>query len=204
MIGLVSLLGAFAETGSSETDICKHSWFVKRARACPLLYLRNGGSEPAILLHQIRNVRPNRLPHKHIAQFTHNSLDCAVVDIYIGAGEITGGSEYAVTFGVTNKPGMAARIDSAPAHSEAKLEWHIEARDARTISGDLHARQVVNRVATAMQKGLDAIKPPRGVGNFERCMRNQSKGSDAYDVGDIKPLKGIIVGNIQKDRVLTD
>ena len=52
------------------------------------------------------------------------------MDIYIGTGEVTDGSEYAVTFGVADKPGMAARTDGAPAYRGAKLEGHIEARDA--------------------------------------------------------------------------
>ena len=61
------------------------------------------------------------------------------MDIYIGAGEITGRSEYAVRLRVTDKPGMTAGIDSPPTDSEARLERHIEAGDAWAISRDFHS-----------------------------------------------------------------
>ena len=56
----------------------------------------------------------------------------------------------------------------------------------------------MNRVATLMQKGLDAIKPPSGIRDLEGCVGNQSKSGDSDDVGDIKTLKRSIIRNIQE------
>ncbi len=76
------------------------------------------------------------------------------MNVYVGDGQVAAGPEYAVTLRVANKPGMAVWIDGAPTDRETQFEGHVEAQDARAISGDVHSRQVVNGVAAAMQKGL--------------------------------------------------
>jgi hypothetical protein len=47
-----------------------------------------------------------------------------------------------------------------------------------------------------MQESLDAIKPSRGVRDFQCCVREQAKCADPDNISQVQPFEGCIVGKI--------
>jgi hypothetical protein len=129
------------------------------------------------------------MPDKHIAQLAHDSFNGAFVDIDIRSAKIAYRFENAMWYRITDKPGMPARVHAGPTDCQPEFKRHVETRGARGSAGKLNSRQVVNGIPTLMQKCLDAIKAPCSVRNFQGCVWDQPKGTDADDICKVQPFE---------------
>lgn len=145
------------QVGGGIAEFDKNSRLIEAASSCLPLECGQLGPDCAVHSHQVRYVRPYRMPYEHVAQLAHDPLNRACVYVDIRPGKITHRSKNAMRYGVADEPGMPPGIETAPTNRQPKFEGHIETRRTRSSAGKLHSREIVNGVKTLMQERLNAI-----------------------------------------------
>ena len=56
-------------------------------------------------------------------------------------------------------------------------------------------------VAAALDELKNTIQTPFSSRNFKRGARRQAKGTQSCDVGEVEPLKGCVIRDIEEDRL---
>src|ERR1700722_7817979 len=81
---------------------------------------------------------------------------------------------------------------------EAQFKWHIESRHSRRSRVQLHARKIMDRIGTALDKVEYSFKPASARGDFRRRAWYQAECAQTGDIRQIEILKPAVVRDVQK------
>jgi hypothetical protein len=98
-----------------------------------------------------------------------------------------------------DEPLVELRLEDAPRDRDTKLERHVEAWRPWHGAGELHAAEVVDRVAALLHQANDPIQATAGTGDLKCCARKKAKRTQSRDVREIQSDEAFVVGNVEKN-----
>jgi len=116
--------------------------------------------------------------------------------IWIGAVEITERLLQTTMAGLENEPCVTGRIELLPRDRHAKLKGHVEARSLRRVPINLDSRQIMDRIAAALNQSQDSIQSTLAPGDTQSGTGIKTELGQADDVSQVFTTKARVVGNI--------
>ncbi len=118
--------------------------------------------------------------------------------MYLGINSVyvTRGAQRLIRLRIEDVNAMRSLTSFGMVESQAKFERHIEAGNAMR---QLDTGKIVNGKIRTLNERKDCIEPAL-IWYGQRHIDTQPELAETNDIGEVKVLEPIIVGNVQKDR----
>jgi hypothetical protein len=99
----------------------------------------------------------------------------AVVDVRVRTADIAEGALQTMALLLEDEPLVELRLEDAPRDRDSELERHVEARGPWRGAGELHAAQIVDRVAALLHQANDPVQATARPGDLKCCAGKKAK-----------------------------